>query len=217
MTTSIKGLSDNPEAIERIWLYRHILQQLLATEEIHITSDGLAGMANESSSIVRRDLMMLQCMGSLSKGYEIVDIMEATSNLLDLGIPQNAAIIGVGNLGRAIMAFFCGNDPNLKIIAGFDTQTFLAGKKIHGCLCHHIKDLAPVIRKEKVTVAIMTAPDKVVQQISDDLCNAGVKGILNFSHVKPVVPDDVYVEDISFGAKLEVVAFFARQNNKKSK
>lgn len=217
MTTNIKGLSDNPQAIERIWLYRHVLQQLIAAEETNITSDALAGLTNVSSSVVRRDLMMLQCMGSLSKGYEISDIMKATTNLLDLGIPQNAAIIGVGNLGRAIMAFFCGNDPNLKIVAGFDTQTFLAGKKIHGCLCHHIKDLAPIIRQERVTVAIMTAPDKVVQEITDNLCNSGVKGILNFSHVKPVVPDDVYVEDISFGAKLEVVAFFARQNNKKSK
>lgn len=216
MTIDIKGLSDNPEAIERIWLYRHILQQKLANKETHITSEALAGISLVSSSLVRRDLMMLQCMGSLAKGYDIQQIMESTSDLLDLGVPQNAAIIGVGNLGRAIMGFFCGNDPNLKIVAGFDTQTFLSGKKIHGCLCHHIKDLMPVVRQEKITVAIMTAPDKFVQEITDNLCQAGVKGILNFSHVKPLVPEDVFVEDISFGAKLEVVAFFARKNNMKS-
>lgn len=213
MALMIKGLSDSPQAIERVWLYRHILQQMNQEEKTHVSSEELAERANLDVALVRRDLMMLKSVSSLARGYEVSAVLETTAQLLGLGIKVHAAVIGVGNLGRAIMSFFCGTDPNLKIVAAFDTQAYLEGKHIHGCVCHHSRDMLKVVKTENIKVGIITAPDNVVQQIVDTLVQGGVKGILNFSHVKPVVPKDVFVEDLSFGAKLEVVTYYARVNS----
>lgn len=210
MLEMITKLAESPKTIERICVYRQLLQQQQAQNKTHIFSHDLADLAKVSPSQVRRDLMLLKCVGSPSKGYEVSGLLEHISSLLSQSQVQKAAIVGVGNLGRAIMSFFYGRDPNLKIIAGFDSEDHLSGRVIHGCRCHNVKDLEKVIKEEQITVAIVTVPDSVSQEVIDKLVSAGIKGILNFTHVRANVPDSVFISDVSFSAQLEVVAFYAK-------
>ena len=216
MLEMIEKLAESPKTIERICIYRQLLQQQQSLSKTHIFSHDLADLAKVSPSQVRRDLMLLKCVGSPSKGYEVAALLEQISEALSQNTVQNAAIVGVGNLGRAIMSFFYGRDPNLRLIAGFDCENHISGRVIHGCRCYDTKEMDQIIESENISVAIITVPDSVAQDVIDKLVAAGVTGILNFTHVRATVPEHVFISDVSFSAQLEVVAFYAQLRSSKN-
>jgi redox-sensing transcriptional repressor len=210
MKKTINKAPESQKTIERICLYRQILMQQLAQKKTNLFSHELARLARVSPSQIRRDLMSLECAGSPNYGYDIAQLLEQISDLLRSSEAQNAAIVGVGNLGRAIMSFFYGKDPKLKIVSGFDVDDHLTDRVIHGCECHHINDIEKVVKEKNISVGIITVPESSAQDMIDRLCSVGVTGILNFAQIKARVPDGVFIEDVSLSIKLDVVAYYAK-------
>lgn len=215
MKKSAKNTTESPKTIERICLYRQILMQQLIQKKTNLFSHELARLARVSPSQIRRDLMSLNCAGSPNYGYDIADLLKHISDLLKGPQVQNAAIVGVGNLGRAIMSFFYGRDPKLKIVCGFDTDESRTGRVIHGCECHHINDIEKIVEEKNISVGIVTAPESAAQDVIDRLCSAGVRGILNFAQIKVRVPEGVFIEDVSLSVKLDMVAYYAKSQTNK--
>jgi len=202
------------KSIGRLSLYRSILNRLLRDGVNSLFSHELASLAGATPSQVRRDLMVTGYTGSPVRGYDVRDLLASIGRFLDAPESEGVALVGVGNLGRAIMAFFTGRRPSLAIRAAFDRDPYKVNRVIHGIRCHPMEDLESVLVREHVRVAIITVPAIEAQDIADRLCRAGVKGILNFAPVRLRVLPSVFVEDVDVTMSLEKVAYFSRQGHR---
>jgi len=198
-------------SVARLGLYRRLLEELRKGGVQYIFSHQLAPLSNVTAAQVRRDVMPLGCSGNPAKGYAVAELSESIGQLLDAPEGERVALVGVGNLGRAIISYVAGRRPGLAIVAAFDTDAAMAGRVIHGCRCYHLDELPEVVEAEGITVGIITVPAAAAQAVADRLLRAGVRGILNFAPTRLRVPAEVTVEDLDVTLALEKVAFLARQ------
>lgn len=199
------------KTIGRLSLYRRLLDRLLGQAKTHVYSHQLAALAGGTAAQVRRDIMAVGYSGSPTRGYEIRELIRCIGSVLDDLHGEGATLVGVGNLGRAIMAYFSGRRPHLAIVAAFDSDPYKVKRVIHGCPVHPMADLSKIIAEKKIRVGIITVPAGEAQRVADLLVASGVSGILNFAPVPLRTPPHVYVDDLDVTMSLEKVAFFARQ------
>ena len=202
------------KTIGRLSLYRRVLYGLLAEGERAIFSHQLALLVGGTAAQVRRDVMALGYMGSPTRGYDIAELIGSIGEFLDAPEGQKAALVGVGNLGRALLAYFSGRRPKLTIDAAFDTDPAKVNRVIHGCRCYPLEELVSVVQQQGIQVGIITVPSDFAQLVADKLCQAGVVGIVNFAPVRLRVLKHIYVEDIDMTMSLEKVAYFAGQRTR---
>jgi redox-sensing transcriptional repressor len=200
--------------IDRLILYRNVLDALLAEGESNVYSHKLAAMVGRTPAQVRRDIMTVGHSGTPSRGYDVKELRSAISDFLDEPGGQKAAMVGIGNLGRAIMDYIYGRHEMLRIVAAFDRDESKVNRVIHGTRCFHIDDMARVVREEGISVAILAIPSENAQAIASELIEAGVTGILNYTDLRLKTPDNVFVENRDMLRALEKVAFFARHYNR---
>ncbi len=155
--------------------------------------------------------MSLGYTGSPVRGYNVAELIDSIAAKLDAAEPEAVALVGVGNLGRAIMAFFSGRRPKLAITAAFDTEPEKINRVIHGVRCYSADDTEKVIRQQGIRLAIIAVPASRAQDVTDQLVRAGVRGILNFAPLPLRFPPGVYVEALDMTSAIEKVAYFARQ------
>jgi redox-sensing transcriptional repressor len=197
--------------IGRLSLYRRLLTSTPASQERHIYSHQLAAMAGGTAVQVRRDLMVIGCTGSTTRGYDRAELIESIGRFLDDPQGACAALVGVGNLGRAILAYFAGRRPKLAITAAFDNDPSKTDRVIRGCRCYLTSDLVRVAAEQDIQVGIIAVPAPAAQEVADLLVQAGVTGILNFAPTGLRLPGHVYLEEIDMTTALEKTAYFGRQ------
>ncbi|HSB70947.1 MAG TPA: redox-sensing transcriptional repressor Rex [Candidatus Methylomirabilis sp.] len=198
------------KTIARLSLYRRAMHELLAEGRDYVYSHEIASLCGLTAAQVRRDLMSTGFTGSPNKGYSVGGLLQSIGRLLDDPEEERVALVGVGNMGRAILAYFTGRRPNLSIVAAFDQDPTQVKRVIHGCRCHPMEELEGVVRERGVKVAILAVPAKAAQAIAEQLVSAGVRGILNFAPISLRLPPEVYVEYLDVAISLERVAYFAR-------
>ncbi len=198
------------KTIGRLGFYRRIVDDALAKGEQYLHSHELAVRAGVTAAQVRRDLMVTGFSGSPTRGYELKSFHNTLAHFLDAKSPQHVAIVGVGNLGRALLSYFSGGRSKLVISAAFDTDPEKAGRLFHGCRCYQIDEIPEVLKKEQIRTAIMTVPVEAAPATASRLAAAGIKSILNFAPVPLRVPEGVHVENLDVTMFLEKAAFFAR-------
>lgn len=201
------------KTIARLSLYRRLLQEVAAKGTRNIYSHQMAGIAGTTAAQVRRDWMVIGYTGSPAHGYEVSDVIAAISKFLDPAAEQKVALVGIGNLGRAILVYFTGRRPKLSIVAAFDTDPHKVNRVIHGCRCYPKQQLREIIAADNIKIAIVAVPASEAQYVADSLVASGVRGLLNFAPVPLRVPQGVFVEDIDLTMSLEKVAYFARESN----
>lgn len=197
------------KTIERLILYKKILEEC-AKDTTHIYSHQLSELTGFSAAQIRRDIMSLGYSGTPKSGYEIKQLNDTIKTQLEPKKGINMILIGVGNLGRAILTYFQGLKPAFSIIASFDSDLHKAGRVISGCQCHHIKELGAVIENKNVQLAIVTVPGAEAQGVTDALVQNGIFGLVNFTPARVKVPDAVFIEHIDMRLQFEKVAYFAR-------
>ncbi|HOI33286.1 MAG: redox-sensing transcriptional repressor Rex [Bacteroidales bacterium] len=198
------------KTIERLSQYRRALLLCLDKGKTHIYSHEIAKIQHITAVQVRRDLMLIGYTGTLRKGYNVKELIDLIGNIIDSDEGINVAIIGMGNLGRALINYFAGKRSKLKIVAGFDTNPDKIGNTMSGVPCYSIEHLREVVAAEKIKVGIMTVPADYAVDTADLLVKSGIKGILNYTP-KPVnVPDGVYLEEYDMITTLEKVAFYVK-------
>ncbi|MFZ4394721.1 MAG: redox-sensing transcriptional repressor Rex [Kiritimatiellia bacterium] len=197
--------------IERLSLYRRLLAGLMAEKAQNAFSHQLSKATDVTPAQVRRDMMGIGFSGNPSRGYDVHDLHDAITQVLDAPTVQEVALIGIGNLGRAILSYFTGRHARLAITAAFDTDPEKAGRVIHGCRCYQLDAMAAQIRERDIRVAILAVPADSAQSVTDILVGAGIHGILNFAPLRLRTPGSIFVEDMDLTTSLEKVAFFARR------
>ncbi len=200
------------KTIERLSQYRRALLICLENGQTHIYSHEIAKIQHITAVQVRRDLMLIGYTGTLRKGYNVKDLIDLIGNIIDSAEGINVAIIGMGNLGRALINYFAGKRSQLKIVAGFDVNPDKIGNTMSGVPCFSSEDLSKVVQEKNIKVGIMTVPAEFANKTADQLVKAGIKGILNYTP-KPVnVPANIYLEEYDMITSLEKVAFFVKVN-----
>lgn len=198
------------KTIERLVIYRKILNQLKYSEISNIYSPKLGDLAGSTSAQVRRDLMTIGYNGTPSKGYDVGDLENSIGEYLDNPKGQNLAIVGIGNLGTSLLDYCYWRYPNLSKIIAFDVDDSKVGTEINNCMVYHIDDMKKILRNENIEIAVIAVPEKEAQRTCDLLVKHGIKGILNYTPVRLIVPNNIFVEELDMMLALERVAYFAR-------
>ncbi len=199
------------KTIGRLSLYRRLLNRLLAEGVRNVYSHQLAAMAGVTPAQVRRDIMSIGYSGNPNRGYDMTELIDSIGQSLDDPEGQRAALIGVGNLGRALLTYFSGRRPRLAIVAAFDSDPRKCDRVIQGCRCFGIDRLPEKVAEMDISIGTITVPSGEAQKVADLMVRAGIRGIMNFAPVRLRVPSNVYVEDVDMTMALEKVAYFARK------
>jgi len=206
-----RSTPSSPRAIARLSLYRRLLLPRLAEGLDRVYSHELARAAGVSAAQVRRDMMELGHLGSPKSGYEVRRLLEDIAGCIDAPAIQQVALAGIGNLGRAILAYFSRGGSRLKIVAAFDIEPQKTDRVLLGCRCYRVDQLEDVIRSDRITVGIIAVPAEAAQDTANRFVAAGITGILNFAPLPIKVPPSVFVDNVDIAVRLETVAYFARQ------
>lgn len=201
-------------SIQRLILYRKVLSSMMEEGQRNIYSHQLAEVAASSSAQVRRDLMVIGYQGTPVHGYMIPNLIESISQFLNPPKKQNVALVGIGNLGRAILDYSKNRNSNLDIVAAFDTNKSKINRVIEGCHCYDVKDIEKIIKEKKCEVAVIAIPPENVQAVAERLVKGGIKGILNYSPANLKLPAKVFVENRDMMLALEKVAYYASKVGK---
>lgn len=201
------------KTIERLSQYRRALLICLENNKDHIFSHEIAKIQHITPVQVRRDLMLIGYSGTLRKGYNIQELIDLIAEIIDSEQGINVAIIGMGNLGRALINYFSGKRHKLSIVAGFDTNPDKIGSTINEVPCYDSKRMNEIIKSKNVEIGIITVPATQATETTDQLVKAGVKGILNYTPKPVIVPDGIYLEEYDMITTLEKVAFYVKMEN----
>ena len=201
------------KTIERLSQYRRALLMVHASGKTHIFSHEIARIIHITAVQVRRDIMLIGYTGTLRKGYNVKELIDLIGEIIDSEMIIRVCVVGVGNLGRAIINYFSGKRTKLSIIAVFDSNIEKVGKKYSGVICHDIEQINELVKKEDIKIGIITVPADQGQATADRLVKAGIKGILNYAPKSVSVPKDVYLEEYDMITSLEKVAFFVKTHS----
>ncbi len=198
------------KTVERLSKYRRTLLTCLLTNKEQIFSHELAALLHITPVQVRRDIMLIGYSGSQSKGYNIRDLIELIASIIDTTEGLNVAVIGLGNLGKAIVNYFKGKRTKLTIVAAFDINEDKINKTYSGIPCYHFDKLKEKIAEHHVSIGIISVTAAEAPNVAEKLSKAGIKGILNFTPRSLNVPEEVYLEEYSMITSLEKVAYFVK-------
>jgi redox-sensing transcriptional repressor len=197
--------------VERLIVYRRLLAARDDGSSRHIYSHELAGMARVSAVQVRRDLMEAGFSGSPSRGYEVDELLGRIDRILDAPEGMRAVLVGVGNIGRALLSFLAGRGLKIEVVAAFDSDAAKIGRVISGCRVYDMQTLPERSLALGARLGVIAVPGPQAQAVADALVEAGVTGILNFAPVPLLVRAGVHVEQVDIMRALEKVAHFAKQ------
>lgn len=198
------------KTIERLSLYRRLLINEKKNNKKFIFSHELADLANTTSAQVRRDIMNIGYSGTPRKGYSITRLATCIGKVLDAPEGQNVCLVGVGNLGTAVLKYFSGKRPKLSIVAAFDSDPNKVKTLNCKVPCYDIENMSQIIKENNITIGIITAPDTVAAEVAELLIEGGVKSIVNFSSTMLHVPQNIFLEQIDITISLEKAAYFAK-------
>jgi redox-sensing transcriptional repressor len=198
------------KTIERVSLYKRIVNDLLKKGKNQIFSHEIAQLAGAKSSQIRHDFMFIGTNGRANSGYDLRELQANIDHFLTAGTTDDFCIVGVGNLGRAILAFFHARHKNIQIKTAFDKDPELKDKVIHGCRCYSMESANEIIRNEKIKLGIIAVPAEQAQGVAEILIGAGISGIVNFAPAPLKLSEGIYVENVDLTMYMEKAAFITR-------
>lgn len=201
------------KSVYRLIVYKTLLDKLMEEGREKLFSYELAKMASISPEQVRRDLMAVGYFGSPAHGYNVKELCASIAAFIDPEQRQKVVLIGIGNLGKAILDHFPRQSRKLEIVAIFDNSPEKINRVIQGYRSYHIDKLKDFVVENAVDLAIITVPANAAQQIAGILNNTNLKGILNFSPVQLQLSNSkIFVERVDMMVSLQKTAYWANFN-----
>jgi len=192
--------------VERLSIYLRAIKKF-DDDEI-LSSQRLAELVGTSDGQVRKDLAYFGEFGVPGQGYKAGKLKEEISRILGLDRNPGIALVGVGRLGSALLAYPGFNSKEFKIKAAFDNDPSKVGRTWQGITIQDVQKIPEVISREKIDLGIITTPAPAAQEVASKLIEGGVKGILNFSPIRIVVPDHVKLKNVDLAIQLEGLSYF---------
>jgi redox-sensing transcriptional repressor len=201
------------KTVERLSEYRRTLLGVLNEKRNFIFSHDLAARLHITAVQVRRDLMLIGYSSVQRKGYDVRELIDTIGKIIDSERSLNVAIIGIGNLGRAVAGYFKGKRSKLNIVASFDNDPQKINKVISGVKCYPYEDMQRIVNELDIKIAILTVPPDYAKEIAEESVRFGIKGILNFTTIPLNVPSGTYLEEYDMITSIEKVAYFVKENS----
>lgn len=193
--------------IERLSVYLHVLENLQREGVEVISSEPLAKACKVNASQIRKDLTYFGEFGVRGVGYTVPDLIKSITESLRIDQVWNCVLIGVGNLGRALLNHHEFRERRFHIVGAFDCDPFLIGEEISGHEVICTRRLKERIADMNVRIGIIATPPERAQRAANYLVDAGIKGILNYAPARLFLPDGIYVEYVDFLHHLYSLAF----------
>jgi redox-sensing transcriptional repressor len=194
--------------IYRLSVYLRSLQRLQENRLSTVSSEALAKVAGVKPTQLRKDLTHLGPLGKRGLGYQVQDLANKLVAFLGTNRFQPVIIVGVGNLGTALVTYRGFEKAGFELIGGFDVEPARPRGKDLSIKILAIDAMAPFIKEKNVKMAILSVPGTVAQDLTNQLISAGITAILNFAPVILVTPDHVMVNNVNLAIELENLAYF---------
>ena len=195
------------ETVRRLPIYLRGLLISSEQEQQNISSQDLAELLGVNSWQIRKDFSYFGDFGTPGVGYNVEKLARQIKKILKLEVAQKAALVGVGNLGSAILAYPGFGIYGFDIAAVFDIDSKKIGRKVKNITIEDASNLQ-TLKKRKINLAIIAVPRGAAQETADALVNAGVKGILNFSPCYITVPKKIKVITIDIAMDLARLPYY---------
>lgn len=193
-------------ALRRLPAYLVCLQALKTREEQWVTCAYLSSQVKIESSLVRKDLAYTGLAGRQKMGYEVPALIEAIERLIGWDNSTDAFLVGVGNLGSAILGYLGFSQYGLNIVCGFDVDPGKIGVEVHGKAVLPLEKLPDLARRMHVAIGIITCGAPAAQGVAELMLSGGIRAIWNFTQTHLQVADDVIVENVDLAASLAVLS-----------
>jgi len=209
----LKALKIPEATIVRLSVYSRFLEQVDKKGIVTISSGEIAEGVGVSPAQVRKDLAYFGEFGTRGVGYNVKDLLKHTLKILGLSGKWTVVVVGVGNLGSALISYRGFRERGFDIVGVFDNDVTKIGKKIMDLEVMGTEKMEEVIKEHNVKIGILTVPASAAQDAANQLIRAGVKAILNFAPTVLSVPEDVQVRDIDLSTRLEILTFHLCMRN----
>lgn len=193
--------------IERLSLYLRQLRELQAQKVRTISSRELGRLLDIKDAQVRKDLAYFGAFGKRGVGYHVAELMWNLTDILQLNKTRNVLVVGVGNLGRALAANKGFARKGFFIKGLFDVDPKKIGKEYGGMRIMPLAELAQVVEKEDICIAMIAVPAERAQDAVDAVIDAGIRNILNFSPTGVNVSGGVQLRSVDISLELEQLSF----------
>lgn len=194
--------------IRRLPRYYRYLDDLHAKGVVRISSSSLGSKMGITASQIRQDLSCFGEFGQQGYGYNVEELRSEIGHILGVDNHHRIIVVGVGNLGHALMQNFHFSDIGFTLEAAFDISPQLIGTQVAGVPVLDLADLDQYILENKPDVAVLTVPQSVAQSTADHLVSLGVRGFWNFTNVElSSNGQNVRIEDVHFADSLLTLSY----------
>ncbi len=192
--------------IERLSIYLRAIKRL--NEESILSSQELANLLETSDGQVRKDLAYFGGFGVPGQGYKVGKLKKEIRHILGLDTTRGMALVGVGNLGRALLIYPGFKRNEFEIRAAFDKDPSKIGKVWQGVEVQDVENIPQILPLKEIKIGIITTPASAAQEVADKLVKGGVKGILNFAPTRISIPKEVKLKNVDLSMQLENLSYF---------
>ncbi|QLK86463.1 redox-sensing transcriptional repressor Rex [Staphylococcus sp. 17KM0847] len=196
--------------LKRLPLYYRFVNTLKAKGEDRVNSKSISEGLNIDSATIRRDFSYFGELGKKGYGYNIDNLLDFFKSELSDAEEIRIGIVGVGNLGHALITYNFSIHDDMTITEAFDIRPDIIGETIGNVTVKSMDTLKETIKKQKLEVVIIATPEDAAQTVTDQLVSAGIKGILNFTPKRVQAPQSVQVHQIDLGVELQSLLFFMK-------
>lgn len=197
----------------RLPLYYRYLRMLHDTGKNKVSSTELSEAVQVDSATIRRDFSYFGELGKRGYGYDVENLMNFFAKTLNEDELTNVALIGVGNLGSALLKYKFHQSNSIRVSCAFDVNEDIVGRIVDGIPVYPMEDMMEQIRVQQIEVAILTIPARKAQEVVNKLAEAGVKGILNFTAARLVAPPEVLIQNVDLTNELQTLIYFLHHDN----
>jgi redox-sensing transcriptional repressor len=212
LADSANGADPRPSraSVGRLSLYLRHLEGLLREGTATVSSSQLGEPLGVTDAQVRKDLAYLGHLGQAGIGYPTQDLIAALRHALGVDRPWTAALVGIGNLARALLRYRGFQQRGFRIVALFDADANKVGQEVDGLTIHAMSEISAVVAATGADLGLLTVPSEAAQSVADALVAAGVKGILNFAPIILRLPRHVSLVSVDLTVQLEQLAFLVQ-------
>ena len=198
----------SPAVIKRLPRYFRYLRELLRQGKMRISSGELASMMNVTASQIRQDLNCFGGFGQQGYGYNVNYLYAKICEILGVGAGLTAVVIGIGDLGRALVRSTMFEKRGVDIVGLFDVNPDLIGKPFGSLTVSHMDTLQEFCARNHVDFAVLTVPKSVALDVVNELIRLNVRGLWNFTGVElPFDDTNIIVENVHMGDSLMTLGY----------
>jgi redox-sensing transcriptional repressor len=201
-----------PEAtVGRLPVYLRALVDIAESGAGTVSSEELAEAAGMNSAKVRKDLSHLGSYGTRGVGYDVAYLIHQIRR--ELGLTQDWPIViaGIGNLGHALANYRGFPERGFSVAALVDVDPSKVGQRVGQLPIHHVDALPELVRQLGIAIGVIATPAAAVQELADQMVEAGIRSILNFAPAVIVVPEGVSVRKVDLAVELQILAFYEQR------